>query len=497
VKADDTTERFTLGTRPDHWLEVRHDRTARTWTVTTDRFATVHAYATDGMVATFSPAAWASGASLDWLAVAGYARFGWYPGDRLPVAGVRLLRPGTEQTWAADGRPGPPRRWVGWAHDPRPRPEATVVDELAAVLDEVLDEEAAGAHLAVPVSGGLDSRCTVAALTRGGAPDHDLWAYSYGYDADSPELRIAAEVGAARGLSVTTRVIEPYLADGLDEVLGATEGLVDLTLCRQSSMADELAATDAVVAAHWGDVWFGTPTPPADGDTAGALVTATTKRGHEWLVEHLVRPHLGRDPGPELTDLLHAEADALAEVADPRMRLLALKTEQWSWRWTQTTLRAFQAATPPRLPFYDPRLADLVLSLPAPLTADRRLQVGYLRRHAPDLAAVEWQAVETDLFRLRHERTWRLPRRALRRLARALRPPTARLRNWEVQLLDPSGRALVDRLLVGPGARLHDLVDATAAADLVARHRAAPTDPGLGYAVSALLTFAAWWEAWG
>lgn len=485
---------ITLGRRPDHWLELAWDRPSGTWTVTTDRFGTLQAYTAPGVVSTFSPATWGAAPTIDWTAVAGFCRLGWYPADRMPVADVRLLRPATSERWRADGTPLGGTRWHAWTYEPRA--DQTVeraVAAFAAALDEILDEQAAGVRLGLPVSGGLDSRVTVASLTRPGAPDHDLWAYSYGYDPGSPELRIAREVTAARGLALEERVMTPYLFGALDAVLAATEGLVDLTLCRQSSMATDLARhTDAVVAAHWGDVWFGLPADPPAGDAAAALLVAATKRGHQWLTEHLVRPHLGHDPDSDLRDLLAGEAAALDGVADPQVRLLALKTEQWSLRWTEATLRAFRAATEPRLPFYDPRLADLALSLPVELLGGRRLQIEYLRRRAPDLARVEWQAVETDLFSLRHERTWRLPRRATRHLWRRLRPPTAPLRNWEVQLLAPEGRAGVDRWLLEPGAVVHDLVDRPAVEDLVARHREQPTDPGLGYAVSALLTFAVW-----
>lgn len=487
---------LTVGRRPEHWLALRRVAADGGWVLRTDRFATVHATAGSGIVSTFSPATWDPDPDLDWLAVAGFARLGWYPGDRLPVAGCRLLRPATDEVWSSDGTLRPRGRWQGWdLPEGPPLDEAAAADALAEALDPVLDAMAEGGRLGLPVSGGLDSRVTVASLTRPGAGTRDLWAFSYGYDPTSPELRIAREVAAARGLGLHDLVVPPYLFDDLDAVADATEALVDLTLCRQSAMAGALARhTDAVVAAHWGDVWFGAPTASAGEPPGGRLLALSTKRGHEWLTEHLIRPHLGEDPEPQLRELLDAEADRVHVPGDPDRSLLALKTEQWSLRWTQATLRAYRAATEPRLPFYDPRIADLALRLPADLRRRRLVQIEYLRRHAPDLAAVEWQAVETDLFRLRHERTWRLPRRALRRLARTLRPPTGRLRNWEVQLLEPQGRAGVDRWLVEAGAGIHDLVDRAAVTDLVERHRAAPADPALGQTVAALLTLAVWRE---
>jgi len=486
--------RLTLGDRPEHWLSLRHDGEDDTWHLRTDRFATLHAYVGDRIVTTFSPSAWGDDPSLDWGSIAGFVRLGWYPSDRLPVRGVRVVRPATEVSWGRDGHQVAERRWRGWEHAPSPEIDvAAAADRLAEVLDEVLDAQAAEGRVGLPISGGLDSRTTVATLTRSGHDRPELWAYGYGYDQDSPELRIAGEVARARGLDLAVVVVPPHLFDDLDAVVDATEGLVDVTLCRQASVAGALRAeTDAVVAAHWGDVWFGAPSPDAGSTAADSLLSASTKRGHEWLTRNLVMPHLGHDPEEELAAVLATEEASLATVDDPTVRLLALKTQQWSFRWTQSTLRAFRLGTEPRLPYYDPRVADLALSLPSGLLGGRQVQIELLRRHAPDLARIEWQAFETDLFRLRRERTWRLPRRALRRAARRLRPPTARLRNWEVQLLAPAGRAGVDRWLVEPGSPLEDLVDPQAVRQLVAEHRARPTDPGLGYAVSSLLTFATW-----
>lgn len=62
----------------------------------------------------------------------------------------------------------------------------------------------ADGRIAVPISGGLDSRSTVATLGRQpgkiSPTDEGLWAYSYGYGDDSIETRIAGELAARRGL---------------------------------------------------------------------------------------------------------------------------------------------------------------------------------------------------------------------------------------------------------------------------------------------------------
>lgn len=489
---------LTLGRPPDHWLTLTWNRVERQWTVRTDRFGTLQAYAGPGIVSTFSPATWGPDPALDWPALAGFTRLGWYPADRMPVEGTRLLRPATDERWSAGGTPLGASRWQDWAHTPDAGLSfEDAADRVLEVLTAVLDEQVGDDRVGLPVSGGLDSRLTVAALTRPDSPvpQEQLWAYAYGYDATSPELRIAGAVAEARGLPLHAATVPPYLFERFDEVLAATEGLVDLTLPRQAAVTPALAdQTQAVIAAHWGDVWFGAPTPVPDAGAAETLLAASTRRGHQWLTDHLVVPHLGQDPEPALRDLLAAESGRVDHLDDPVIAHLALKTEQWSLRWTEATLRAYQAAVPPRLPFYDPRVADVFLGLPSTFLQGRRLQIDVLRRRAPDLARVEWEAVETDLFSLRHERTWRLPRRAARRAWRRLRPPTARRQNWEVQLLGPAGAAGLDRWLLEPGAAIHDLVARQEVAALVARLRAEPTDAGLGYAVATLLTLGAWKE---
>ncbi|HOA25842.1 MAG TPA: hypothetical protein PK607_04380, partial [Aggregatilineales bacterium] len=66
-------------------------------------------------------------------------------------------------------------------------------------------------------------------------------------------------------------------------------------------------------------------------------------------------------------------------------------------------------------------------------------------------------------------------------------------RNWEVQFLSAEGRRGLERWLLQPGLRLHDIVAAQRIASLLDEFYRAPT-AGNGYTVSMLLTFSAWLE---
>ncbi|MGE5718165.1 MAG: hypothetical protein ACM369_16070 [Acidobacteriota bacterium] len=484
------------------------------WHVVTDRFGTIHAYlARDGRraaIGTFSPAV-ADGASrrqVDWAGLTGFFSFGFFPEDRTFFEDVRIVRPGMRKVLDASGRPLREERTWTWRHEPDGRRSYDeTVGEFGEVLGEILGEHAAGRRLAVPISGGLDSRTTVAALTGGDAASdpENLWAYSYGYSEDSVETRIARRVAAARKIPFEALTIGPYLFERLDEILACIEGFQDITQCRQAVVIPSLAErTDRVVAAHWGDVWLDDTGLVGSGISGPETVVAHSlkkirKSGGTWLTRNVCAGHLGdgRDVEALLEGFVRRELDRLPAIEDPDFRVKAFKTEQWSFRWTLASLRMFQAGAFPRLPFYDNRMADFFSTVPSKFTAGRRLQIDYLKRHAPDLARITWQARGASLYRATRPDVLLLPERALKKLFRLATGRHVVERNWEVQFLSPSGRAGLERWLLAPGLKLHDLVSRTEVVGLLADFFRAPFEAGRGYTVSMLLTFSAWLERYG
>jgi asparagine synthase (glutamine-hydrolysing) len=484
------------------------------WHVLTDRFGTIHAYrGCDGRrtaIGTFSPsvATSASRRRVDWVGLTGFFSFGFFPEDRTFFEDVRIVRPGMRKVFDANGRPLREERTWTWRHEPDGRRSYDeTVEEFGEVLEEILTEHAAGCRLAVPISGGLDSRTTVAALTGGNAASDsgNLWAYSYGYSEDSVETRIAARVAAARKLPFEALTIGPYLFERLNEILPCVEGFQDITQCRQAVVVPRLAErTDGVVAAHWGDVWLddmglvGGTISGAEAVVAHSL-KKIRKSGATWLTRNVCARHLenGSDVEALLEGFVRREFDRLPAIEDPDFRVKAFKTEQWSFRWTLASLRMFQAGAFPRLPFYDNRMADFFSTVPSEFVAGRRLQIDYLKRHAPDLARIAWQARGASLYWATRPDVLLLPNRALKKLFRLATGRHVIERNWEVQFLSDSGRAGLERWLLAPGLKLHDLVSRSEVVGLLEDFFRAPFEAGRGYTVSMLLTFSAWLETYG
>lgn len=476
--------------------------------VLVDRMGTVHAYAGGApgrrSVGTcFATVAEGSTQRPDWVGLTGFCGFGFYPGDRTPWTDVAILRPATWTVFDEHGDVVSSRRTWDWWFDPDPvRGDDDLLDEFHEIWSRTVRSQIGERRVVVPLSGGLDSRTVFAAAVPagvggvGGDPAR-VRTLTYGYAPDSAEIGISQRVARARGHRATDLVVEPYLFDRLPEVVGAVEGFQSLCFSRQAGVSEVLANLgEAVVGGHWGDVWFDTAGAfapgggPVPGDPVERAHAKFAKRGRGWLLEHLCAPNLdGADPEAVLRDLLRDELARLPDLGDPDLSLKALKTEQWSFRWTLASVRAYQLALPTVLPFYADDVVDFFLRVPTDRLPGRRLQTAYLRRHHPDLARITRQDTGMSLF----ERPWEPSVALLRRVAakgvRSLRRRTVIERNWEVQYGSPESRARLTGLVVGAPGPL--LAAGTGALPGLLDRFARQPDPATGYTVDVVATLAA------
>lgn len=495
------------GSLNGHFLLLAHDRAANEWHIWTNRHATIHAYLGQGgsrlAVGTFLPAVTeASGrTALDWEGLTTFFGFGYFGGDRTHLAGVRILRPATHYRFGATGRLESESRTWDWHHTPdEHRSYDDTVDAFAECFETVMGEMTARGRIAVPISGGLDSRSTVAALPPGQYHDR-LWAYSYGYGLDSAETAIAGRVAAARGLAFDAYTIQPYLFDRLTAINAAVEGFEDVTQCRQAAVVDVIdRQADALIAAHLGDLYLddmglAAMTTLSTSELNDLVLKKVRKKGSPWLLEHVCRRHLGAAEAETIMrENVAAELERLKMIAEPDFRLKAYKVDQWVARWTTVALRMYQVAAFPRLPFNDTRLTDFFATVPTTMLSGRRLQIDYLRRYAPDLARITWQATGRDLFDDGRAGWGDQARRAAARGWRLLRGRRVIEQNWQVQFAGSAGQQGLRDWLLRPGLALHEYVAPSIIAELLAAFAHDPYTHKRAYTVSMLVSFSAWLE---
>lgn len=514
-RSDETLLEVVQGSRSPatlngHFLLIGYDCYRREWSFVTDRFGTVHAYfAADGnraAVGTFFPAvaAAASRRQLDWVGLSGFFGMGFFPDDSTFYEDVKILKPASRYVFGEDGALISQERYWSW---PLLSREYDSTEEALGAFQETflgaMREMLVVGRIAIPISGGLDSRSTVAAIGPELAEEARFWSFSYGYGRESVETAIGSEVASTRGLSHSTFEIRPYLFERLETVVNSVEGFQDITQCRQAAVMEELTQqADWLIAAHWGDVWLdslgASSGVPSEVEVVDLAMRKMWKRGGSWLLDRLCEPQLGSNqPHDQIRRMLAARLAGIPEAHEPDFRLKALKTETWAFRWTLASLRMYQTAVFPRLPFFDTRVTDVLSSVPSSLLKGRWLQIEFLKRYAPDLARIKWQQYDSNLYAYHRFDSWHLPRRAVKKAGRALRRERPIERNWEVQLLGDYGEQGLREWLLRKGLRLHDLMPRREIEVLLEQFWAPERDPELGYTVSMLLTFSAWLELHG
>lgn len=492
-----------------HFMMVGFEKEKRHVHVMTNRLGTVHSYhsqnGSKAAMGTFSPAvASAAGYSdLNLQAIAEFFNFGFFIGNSTYWQGVEILPPATHSILNEAGGILSQRSYWTWNYAPNvSKPYDQTIDQFHQVFGEVLTGQVNQKRIALPLSGGLDSRSTLAELGGpglGGAVN--LFPFSYGFTEDSAETRIARRLGEKRGIPVKTWTIQPYLFDQMERVCASVEGFQDITQCRQAYVVDELAEQAShVVAAHWGDVWlddmgFLGQAMPTDEELAEVIIKKYSRRG-SGILQSLFSPRLPADWKEVMKAKVKLTLAGLKEVAEFDFKIKAWKTSQWSWRWTLSSLRMYQAGLFPLLPFYDNRLVDFFMQVPGDFVAGRRLQIDYLKRFAPDLARVKWQPFDVNLYKYKGFNSWLLPKRAIQKLGRSLIPRPVIQRNWELQFLNEEGQAGLERFLLEPGLKVHNLFPAVDLQQILGGFYQNPTAYN-GYAVSMLLTLSAWLEQYG
>ena len=513
-----------------HFLLIGVYEKSREQHVWTNRFGTFHCYyAYDGKRAAIGTdfkavAEAASAKELDWEAIAGFFSFGFFPQDRTYFKDVKILKPASHYIFNEQGKLLKEERYWNWHHEPdSKRSYEETVEEFGRIFQKVMRDQTHEGKIAIPISGGLDSRSTVAAIVMGPRkldsrlqPEADpplaekpscgndmgterFWAYSYGYSEDSAETKIAGKIARAARLSFQPFTIKPYLFERLNSILSGVEGFQDITQCRQAAVTGEISQhADSVIAAHWGDVWMDNMLDHGPQTTDQRKITEKVlekiqKKGREWLVENICGQQLKENPENFLREMVSQELRKLEHIEDPDFRIKAFKTDNWSFRWTCASLRMFQAAAFPRLPFYDNRIADFFCTVPTEFVRGRRLQIDYLKRFAPDLARITWQPYDANLYKYQHFNTWLLPKRGLKKMGRLLSGKPVIQRNWEVQFLNEKGQQGLNEWLLRKSLKVHEFMSPVKVKELVDQLYQTPAAEN-GYAVSMLLTFSAWLE---
>jgi asparagine synthetase B (glutamine-hydrolysing) len=368
------------------------------------------------------------GFAPDWSGVAEYLAFGLLWGERTLARGVHCLGPGARVEASPAGL-----RTISSSLELESLPgdESECVERIDAALHDAVDRAWRGASRpALCLSAGLDSRTLMAVAHHRGIP---LTCVTNGIDG-SVELRLARRMCSVLDAEHLRCLIEPEIVerilDGASTVAACTDGegaLQNVIMLYVGQKYRDALGLDRVIRGNGGELLklslaYAFALPPELGQSGD--VSAARHRLLGQLTRDCERSTLGALVRGELAEAIavvpEASFDAAwdslgSEAEHPAQRAALLFLRAFSARATVNAMRCMRQSVDLAQPFLDEAFVRTLLSAPAALRSDERLQLELIRRNTPALLRVPDSAVRAPL-----------DASPLRRSAAALRQRVAR-----------------------------------------------------------------------
>lgn len=330
-----------------------------------------------------------------------------------------------------------------WRYEPRDITLAETVDEFANLFHEIVEEQTREGKPLLALSGGLDSRTLAVALQNIGREPH---TYSYRFQGSFDETKFGKKIAKTLGWSFDELVIpSKYLWDKIDGAGKINGCYAEFTHARQVAVAEQLSKKgDVWLLGHWGDVLFddmGVVSNLSFEEQVKVLYKKVLKKGGKELATDLWEAW---DLPGKFEDQLCARLTQLhtrIDINDANARIRAFKSLYWATRWTSTNLCYFSQHKPIALPYYDDRMCRFVMTVPEKHLAARQVQIEYIKKYSPQLAAIAWQAkAPYNLYNYhRHLTASHLPYRVANKaywlFKEKILGQKLIQRNWEIQFL--------------------------------------------------------------
>lgn len=379
------------------------------------------------------------GKVLDRRAICVYSALGFFLGIDTFWVDKKIL-PVASDCEIENGKFVSSKPYFNWHYNPRNITLSQATEEFTDLFEEIVQEQTGDKRVILPLSGGLDSRTQAAALKNTGARVN---AFSYAFRGGHDETEYSGKIAEVQNFPFQRGEIEPgYLWNVIDDLAQINGCYSEFTHPRQMAFVDRYAEMgDVFSLGHWGDVLFdgmGVPNDLSfDEQTKVLLKKIVKKSGMElgsvlwkaWGLEGNFEEYLF-----ERIKALHAAID-IPNNANARVR--AFKSMYWAPRWTSVNLSVFESAREISLPYYDNRMCEFVCTVPEEHLAGRKIQIEYLKRRAPKLAEITWQAQRPfNLYNYQwNKKLWNLPYQVYNRTKRAVNSKSYIQRNWELQFL--------------------------------------------------------------
>ena len=333
---------------------------------------------------------------------------------------------------------------IDWFYNPRDISLEEAVDEFANIFESLIYSKIKGKKLILPLSGGLDSRTIAAALSNYGKIDN-LVTISYELEGGVKETEYAKRIANTFDWEFHSfKIPNGYLWPKINELSKINKCLIDFTHSRQMAVIDKISRLgDLLLSGQWGDVLFDTPGVKHNAnldDQVHFSIKKNTKPGGIELAADLW-DYWGFE-GDFRKKLYQKIKELLLEIKinNPNSRIRAFKSIHWAHRWANEGLKIFDAHNEMLIPYYHDKMCEFVCTIPEKYLLNRKIQIEYIKRRAPELAKISWQKYDMNLYNYKYFNNIYFPFRVLKFFKQRLKKkiyggPQLIQRNWELQFL--------------------------------------------------------------
>lgn len=476
---------------PGHYIIFVRSKVDESIHVFTNRLGTYHAYWSDEnkhkSISTYFLGMAKNSVSkeLDWQGLTGFMAMGYFPNDTTYIKNIKVFAPASYYHFDKELNLKSHNRYWNWKYSPVEKNKEEYLSDIKKTLAQTIKYATSNHSVALPISGGLDSRLLAGELSF--VELDNIRSFSYGYDGKSAENKVAEQVAASIQTIHHSYIMPNYLFDRMGDIVNSVELFQYVDGTRQVSASGWLEReSDVVVGGHWGDIWFDND-PNINNDPQDTFSKKIIKKGSSWLLENICAKYIPNH-NEYLQAYFNSFQDKYSNISSKSFLFKIYKTEEWSHRWTTASLRAYQLGSFPVLPFYDSRLVDLFLTIPEKYLSNRQLQIDYIKKYYPHLAKIKWQEYDASLYNYKKYNNRNIIYRAVNKTKRAVTGKQPTLRNWEVFYMNANGKAELEKILIN-NAMLSNYVAEEKVRNLIDDLYAHPSAAN-GYTVSMLLTFA-------
>ena len=310
-----------------------------------------------------------------------------------------------------------------------------------------------GKRVILPISGGLDSRTIAAALKE----HRNVVVYSYEFENGLNETKYGKMIANEYSWDFHSfKIPKGYLWKRLIDIAKINQCQVEFTHPRQMAVMEHISQLgDIIVSGSMGDLLFSSSNIPYDANTNdlihNAMHSIVKPSGYElanelWNYWKLDKSFEG--------DLNKRIKNSLKEINidNPNSLMRAFKVMNYVKRWTNVNIKVFTNYSKIYAPYHENKICEFVCTLPEYYLSNRKIQIEYIKKRAPELARIPWQDYDLDLYKYKYFNSIFFPRRMMRYAKRIIKEnilgkPKIIERNWELQFLGKENKNALEKWL--------------------------------------------------